>query len=121
MQTLNAIINGELDGFVSSVSKSRPKVGITGSIIPQGEKFTLGGVEYTAPTEGFIVTAVTQNSGAYGVIEVGDIICGINGKTVATMEDLQNELYRCYVGQTVTFEIWRKNQNITVQITLGVS
>ena len=121
MQTLNAIINGELDGFVSSVSKSRPKVGITGSIIPQGEKFTLGGVEYTAPAEGFIVTAVTQNSGAYGVIEVGDIICGINGKTVATMEDLQNELYRCYVGQTVTFEIWRKNQNITVQITLGVS
>ena len=121
MQTLNAIINGELDGFVSSVSKSRPKVGITGSIIPQGEKFTLGGVEYTAPTEGFIVTAVTQNSGAYGVIEVGDIICGINGKTVATMEDLQNELYRCYVGQTVTFVIWRKNQNITVQITLGVS
>ena len=121
MQTLNAIIEGKLDGFVSSVSKSRPKVGITGSHIPKGEKFILGGVEYTAPVDGFIVTAITQNSGAYGVIEVGDIVCAINGKTAATPEDLQNELYRCYVGQKVTFDIWRKNQKMTVEITLGVS
>lgn len=121
MRTLNAIIEGKLDGFVSSVSKSRPKVGITGSHIPKGEKFTLGGVEYTAPVDGFIVTAITQNSGAHGAIEVGDIICGINQKAVATPQDLQNELYGCYVGQKVTFDVWRKNQKMTVEITLGVS
>ncbi len=121
MRTLNAIMNGELDGFVSSVSKSRPKVGITGTVIAKGDEFQLGGVTYAAPSAGFIVTEIVQNSGAYGIVQVGDIVCSINGKTVSDLESLQNELYKCYVGQTVSFEVWRKNEKITVEITLGVS
>ncbi len=119
--TLQAIMDGKLDGFVSSVSKSRPKVGVTGIEIVKGEKFTLGTKEYTAPVDGFLVTEVSLNNGAYGIVEIGDIICGVNGVTVSNFETFKTELYKCYVGQKVTFELYRRNQKMTVQITLGVS
>ena len=121
MLTLNAIMDDKLDGFVSSVSKSRPKVGITGSEITAGEKFTLGGKEYTAPVPGFFVIEIAPSTGAYGIVEVGDIVCAVNGVTVTGLESFKNELYKCYVGQKVTFDIYRRGEKITVEITLGVS
>ena len=121
MLTINAIMNDELDGFVSAVSKSRPKIGITGSEITKGEKFTLGGVEYAAPVPGFFVLEISPNTGAYGIVEVGDILCSVNGVTVTDLESFKNELYKCYVGQKVIFDIYRRGQKITVEITLGVS
>lgn len=121
MRTLQAIMDGKLDGFVSSVSKSRPKVGITGSEIKKGEKFTLGAREYTALVSGFFVLEVSRNNGAYGIVEIGDIICGVNGVTVTDFETFKTELYKCYVGQKVSFELYRRNQKMTVEITLGVS
>ena len=121
MLTINAIMEDKLDGFVSAVSKSRPKIGISGSEIVEGERFTLGGVEYAAPVSGFFVTQVSTNTGAYGIIKVGDILCSVNGVTVTDLEGFKTELYKCYVGQTVTFDIYRKGQKMTVQITLGVT
>jgi serine protease Do len=121
MRTVNAILAGELEGFVSTVSKSRPKIGITGTNIARGERFTLGGREYTAPAPGFFVIEVSANTAAYGKIEIGDILCSVNGVTVTDMDSFKNELYKCYVGQNVTFEIYRRGQKITVQIVIGVS
>lgn len=121
MLTLRAIMENKLDGFVSSVSKSRPKVGITGSEIAKGEQFTLGGKKYTAPVPGFFVLEVLETNGAYGIVEVGDIICAVNGVTVTGLESFKNELYKCYVGQKVSFDLYRRGQKMTVEITLGVS
>ena len=123
MQTIDAIINGKLDGFVSSVSQSRPKVGITGAAVEKGYKFQLEleGEEYTTPVPGFLVTEVSKNNGAYGIVQIGDLICGVNGKTITDFETFKTELYKCYVGQKVTFDIYRRNQKMTVEITLGVS
>ncbi len=121
MRTLQAIMDDKLDGFVSSVSKSRPKVGITGSEIVKGAKFTLGNQTYTAPAPGFFVTAVSPGTGAYGIVEAGDILCSVNCVTVTDLESFKNELYKCYVGQKVSFELYRKGQKMTVEITLGVS
>lgn len=121
MRTVNAILEGKLYGFVSSVSKSRPKIGITGSEIVKGERFTLDNKDYTAPVSGFFVLEVSTNSGAYGKIQVGDILCSVNGVTVTGLESFKNELYKCYVGQKVTFELYRKGYKMTVQITVGVS
>ena len=121
MRTLNAIMQGKLDGFVSTVSKSRPKIGITGSEIAKGELFEVDRVEYVAPVSGFFVLEVTTNSGAYGIVEVGDILYSVNGVTVTDLESFKTELYKCYVGQKVTFELYRKGQKMTVQITVGVS
>ena len=119
--TLNAIMEGKLDGFVSSVSNSRPKVGITGLEITKGETFTLDGETYTAPVDGFFVTVVSPKTGAYGIVNVGDIVCGINGVTVTNFETFKAELYKCYVGQKVSFDLYRRGQKMTLQITLGVS
>ncbi|MBO7273982.1 MAG: trypsin-like peptidase domain-containing protein [Clostridia bacterium] len=121
MLTVDAILNGKLDGFVSSVSQSRPKIGVTGVEILKGDVFVVDRVEYTAPVPGFWVSEVSQNSNAYGIIQVGDIICGLNGVTVSDFDTFKAELYKCYVGQTVTFELYRKNQKMTVQVTIGVS
>ncbi len=121
MLTVNAILEGKLDGFVSEVSKSRPKIGITGSEIEKGDKFILSGVEYTAPVPGFFVTEVSQNNGAYGIVQVGDIVCSVNGVIITGFESFKTELYKCHVGQKVTFDLYRKGQKITVQITLGIS
>ena len=121
MLTLNAIMEKKLDGFVSAVSKSRPKIGITGSEITPGDKFTLGAKEYTAPVAGFFVTDVSPNTGAYGIVEIGDILYSVNGVTVTDLDSFKAELYKCYVGQKVTFEIYRRGQKMTIQITLGVT
>lgn len=121
MRTLTAILEGKLYGFVSSVSQSRPKIGITGSEIAKGEKFTLDGKQYSAPVDGFFVLEVSAGSGAYGKIEVGDILCSLNGETVTDFASFKNELYKCYVGQKVTFELYRKGQKITVQVIVGMS
>lgn len=120
MLTVNAIINDELDGFVSSVSQSRPKIGVTGVEILTGDIFAIDGVEYTAPVPGFWVSEVSKNSKAYGIIQVGDIICGLNGVTVTNFDTFKAELYKCHVGQEVTVEIYRKNQKMTVQFIIGM-
>lgn len=119
--TLQAIMDGKIDGFISSVSQSRPKVGVTGVEIAKGEKFTLGGIEYAALVPGFLVTEVSKTNGAYGIVEIGDIICGVNGVTVSDFETFKTELYKCHVGQKVIFELYRKNQKMTVEIILGVA
>ena len=121
MRTLQAIMDDKLDGFVSSVSKSRPKVGITGSEIVKGEKYILGTQTYTAPTSGFLVSTVSTGTGAYGIVKAGDIVCAVNGITVTDLESFKKELYKCYVGQKVSFDLYRNDQKMTVEITLGVS
>ena len=120
MLTVDAILNGKLDGFVSSVSQSRPKIGVTGVEILKGDVFVVDRVEYTAPVPGFWVSEVAKNSNAYGIIKVGDIICGLNGVTVSDFDTFKAELYKCYVGQEVTVEIYRKNQKMTVQFIIGM-
>ena len=121
MATINAIIDGKLDGFVSQVSKSRPKIGISVVSIVKGEKFTYEGVYYVAPVDGVFIASVVAGGPAVGALEGGDIIFAINGKSVTSIEELQNVLYQCYIGQKVTFDLYRKNQKMTVEITLGVS
>ena len=121
MATINAIIDGKLDGFVSQVSKSRPKIGISVVSIVKGEKFTYEGVSYVAPVDGVFIASVVAGGPAVGALEGGDIIFAINGKSVTSIEELQNVLYQCYIGQKVTFDLYRKNQKMTVEITLGVS
>ena len=121
MATLNAIIDGKLDGFVSQVSQVRPKIGVSVATIVKGDRFTYDGVAYLAPVDGVFVTAVIADGAADGVLNGGDIIFAINGQSVSNLDELQNVLYKCNIGQKVTFDIYRLNQKMTVEITLGVN
>lgn len=50
----------------------------------------------------------------------GDIITGINGKSIATFEDLVSYLYNnTQPGQSVTLNVLRNGSEIQVQVTLG--
>ncbi len=54
----------------------------------------------------------------------GDIIVKIDGKAVASSEDLANDIEEKKPGETVTIELWRakgsgKYEQKTVTVTLG--
>lgn len=76
---------------------------------------------------GFYVREVTKGSGAEAAgIVAGDIITGLNGTSISSWDDLQNELQYYTVGETVTVTIQvlennREYTEKTVEVTLGKS
>ncbi len=120
MEILYAIIeNGSADGVDSSLSKERPKIGITGGTIQKGEEFKLNNVSYTAGSDGVIITSVERNSPAYGLLQVGDIIVGMNDELVDDMDALTILLYKYKVGDKVRMSVLRDNEKLVVELTLG--
>ncbi len=98
-------------GYVSG----RPVLHIRGEAVS-----TLDQKYYGLPA-GFQVTQVVDGSAAAQAgLLVGDIITALNGVSVESAEDLQNALFGCRVGQTVTVQIYRHRtgSTITLQITL---
>ena len=122
MEILNAIIkDGNADGVHSSVSKTRPTIGIKGGTIQQGDTYTYMGQEYTAARDGVLVSSVESNGAAKGKLQVADIIIGFDGKTVQNMEELIERLYSYRVGDTVEITVWRGDGEVTVSVTLGAA
>ncbi len=65
--------------------------------------------------QGVLVSAVLPNSSASGMgIQAGDLIKSINQQTLGSMEDLQKALAGAKVGDTVTVNLERKNDKLTV-------
>ena len=122
MEILNAIIkDGNADGVHSSVSKTRPTIGIKGGTIQQGGTYTYMGREYTAARDGVLVSSVDANGAAKDQLRVTDIIIGFDGVTVHDMEELIERLYSYKVGDTVDITVWRGNREVTVSVTLGAA
>lgn len=122
MEILNAIIkDGNANNVNSSVSKVRPTMGITGGTIQKGDAYTYGGTEYKAGRSGVIVSSVNAKGAARGVLRVADIIIGLEGKTITTMEELIDLLYTFKVGDTVAVTVWRDGRELTVLLTLGAA
>lgn len=120
MEILTAIMKtGSADGVESTVSKVRPTVGITGGTIGAEDTYTYGGVEYTAGRDGVLVSTVDANGAAYGKLQIADIIIAMDGKPVTDMDGLIAMLYEYRVGDSVTFTVWRRNQEVEVSLTLG--
>ncbi len=59
---------------------------------------------------------ITQNR--WGEVRLGDIIIGINGKPVSNFDELSNELERYQIGETVTVNILRGEQEMSVRVRL---
>ena len=53
-----------------------------------------------------------------GRIELGDIIVGVEGKPVGTMDDLMDAMERYKVGDRVKVDVMRNNKRLTVDVTL---
>ena len=68
---------------------------------------------------GILVSKVVDNSPAYGVLEKGDIIIGMNGETIKTMDEFINFMNRTKPGERLTLTVLRNGKEIRLHLTLG--
>ena len=97
------------NGYVTG----RPMIGISGEDINE-----ITSKYYNLP-QGVCVRFITPDSAAeYSGIEVGDIIIGLNGKSIYTMEELNKMLDEFTAGDTVNLTIYRRDTEAQFEIPL---
>lgn len=102
------IINGE--------TPSHAQLGVTMSTVNSQLADRYG----FAVDEGAYVSAVQQGSGAEAAgIQAGDIITLFDGEAVASASDLTMAVRSKNVGDTVSVEVNRDGQTLTMDVTLG--
>lgn len=123
MKILNTIVEtGSADGIESTLTKVRPTIGIKVYDIEKGETYQDSrGNEYTAEKSGVMISSVERNGSAYGILQAGDIIIGMNDQTVQNQNDLLEILYRHEVGDEVSITVWRLGEAATFKLRLGKS
>ena len=99
-------------GYVSG----RPTLGI------KGESVSIFYQRYYLMPSGNINTELEPASDAARKgIQTDDILCGINGMRITSMDDLNTVLYGCQVGDTVEVIIYRSGRQYLVDLTLSES
>ena len=95
------IIN-ELMNSVTVPDSEKPYLGIVGQTLPESYR------SYFKWPEGVYVSEISSGSPAsLAGMKAGDIITGFNGKTITTMEELQEAIAACSVGDRVTVNVSR--------------
>ena len=90
----------------------RPYIGITGSSLTEALA-----ERYNYPV-GVYVESVLDDGPANGVLEVGDVITEVEGKSVTSVDEI-NRIKNTYsVGDTISLTVYRDGDYITVEITL---
>jgi S1-C subfamily serine protease len=74
--------------------------------------------EELGASEGFLVGEVVENSSASGILEVDDVIIGIDGKRIKNYAGLQEELAKHRPGDKVKIKILRDKKEKTVEVVL---
>ncbi len=74
--------------------------------------------EELGATEGVWVAEIVENGSASGVLEVDDVIIGIEGKRVKNFAGLQEELAKHRPGDKVKVKILRDKKEKTVEVEL---
>ena len=119
MTTIEAIINGMPDTFVSEISKARPAIGFSGEDITEGDQFRLSGTVYTAKSDGILIVSVVEGSAVEGILSIGDILFTFDGKVVTSISNLKSMLYDYKIGDEVEIKVWRKGAIVDLTLTLG--
>lgn len=103
-----------VEDIINHGSVKKPYIGITGYGITEEVM-----KKYNMPSVGVYVVDVESDSGA-GVAGVlpGDVIVGFNGKKIKSMEDLQSEVKKIKVSDSVDVEILRNNKSIHYKVTI---
>lgn len=93
--------------------KGRPMIGITGQTI------TAAQARYNDVPQGIYVVSVTKDTGAYEAgVKAGDIITGVNGKTITTLAEFDKEKESFKAGETIKLSIYRDGKDFDVEVTL---
>ncbi len=92
----------------------RPMIGVSGEDIT-----SIMSMYYRLP-QGVYVRFVTPESAAADAgIKAGDIIIGIQGESITTMNELNNIKNQYSAGDTITLTIYRDGVNMDVDLVLG--
>lgn len=110
-------INNTISIYQTLIEKgkiSRPFVGISGLDIDEAAAIRNG------LTKGIYVDSVVSGSAAEEAgIKSGDVIVSFDGKSISTMDELNEIKNTKNIGDKVEIEFYRKNELKTVTITLG--
>ena len=97
-------------GYVSG----RPTLGI------RGERVSAFYQRYYMMPPGLFITSIDPDSDAAKKgIQTDDILISINNTYISSMDDLNNVLYGCEVGDTVDVVIYRAGKQYLLQLTLS--
>jgi serine protease Do len=75
-------------------------------------------VGYTGDN-GVLVAGTVRGTPAFGRLQAGDIITGIDGKPVETSRDLRNRIAAISPGTEVTLNVFRNGDKTDVKVKLG--
>ncbi len=122
MQIIESIIQtGSAENSQSELLRTRPTIGIEGKTIRKNDGFSYMGNPFTAQADGVLVASVSEQSGANGILQPGDLIVAIDGKSVSGIEDLIEILYSYHGGDKVVLQIYPRgrSESTDVVLTLG--
>jgi hypothetical protein len=69
--------------------------------------------------QGVNIDDVIAESGADGVLAVGDLLVAVNGEGIANADQLREALGRQQVGDTVSVDVIREGEEVSTEILLG--
>ncbi|MCX7615133.1 MAG: trypsin-like peptidase domain-containing protein [Clostridiales bacterium] len=93
--------------------KGRPAIGIS------GRNMTEQAANYYGVPMGVLVDTVDPKCDAYKQgLMAQDVIYGVNGKTITTMNEIQKIKDSMKVGQSITLNIYRAGQRLNITIKL---
>ena len=112
-----AIPTSELEAIVADLFtygyvRGYPAIGITASSVLAAED------AYGGAPSGVLVATVDPASGAYGKVEVGDIITHCNGTEVIAVAQINTIKNRLKVGDSITLTVYRRGETFDVEIEL---
>ncbi len=112
------------------IAEGRSLLGVTGhgcvegkwyAVDPINSEVTTSDTEqpgfYRCDATGIYVSAVNGGN-AKGIMQEGDIILKINGLRMMTIQDVIAEANRHYASETLTLEVYRNGQIITLKVGL---
>ena len=105
----------ETNGKVTRPALGVQMVNLTDLSTSQLEK---AGLANTDLTSGVLIVSTQAGLHADGKFEPYDVIIEIDGETIENKSDLQSELYKHQIGDTITVTYYRNNKKMTVDIKL---
>ncbi len=111
-----------LEGFAAGDPSLTPDTAWFGAssrslaVVPEAERDEAGA---TGDTGVFVIDVFDGSAADRAGLEVGDVITGINGASVATPEDVARIIRRLDPGNVISIEFSRRGTSQSVEVSLG--
>ena len=92
----------------------RPYIGITGSSLTESLA-----QRYNYPTGVYVESVEEGGPAEEAGLEVGDVITEVEGEAVSSVDEINTIKNTYSIGDTITLTVYRNNEYITVDVTLG--